>query len=61
MTRLTNAETLEQGFEILDQNRRAGYDFAGAEGDHAASRLFEAERVSKVDSEAPGSVRLSPI
>lgn len=61
MTHLINAETLEQGFEVPCQNRRAGDDFADAEGGRAALGLFEAERVSKVDSEAPGSVRLSPI
>jgi hypothetical protein len=61
MTRLTIAETLEQGFEVLGLHRRADYDFADAKGVSAALEFFEAERVSKVDSEAPGSVRLSPI
>jgi hypothetical protein len=60
MTRLTIAETLEPEFEVLGRNRGADYDFAD-EGIRAAFGFFEVERVSKVGSEAPGSVCLSPI
>jgi hypothetical protein len=61
MKRLTIAETLEPGFEVLGRNRGADYDFADAEGIRAPLGLFEVERVSKMGSEAPGSVCLSPI
>ena len=61
MKRLTIGETLEPGFEVLGQNTVTGYEFADTNGVRAALRLFEAKKVSEVDSEAASSSGLTPM